>query len=119
MNYFTDAEFKCKCDQPDCTALTAPSQELVVRLNIMRSFLNRPVIITSGIRCPRHNAESGGQGPEHVRGEAADLAVGGSRSRYEMVEAARRAGFNRIGVAKTFIHVGVSQELDTNVLWLY
>jgi uncharacterized protein YcbK (DUF882 family) len=82
-------------------------------------LLNRPVIVNSGIRCRYWNQHEGGTGTQHIDAEAADLRVDGSRERYQMVEAAYKAGFRRIGVAKTFVHVDVGEDADKDVLWMY
>lgn len=119
-NFFSPEEFLCNCGREDCDAQITPSRDLVTKLNAMREHVNRPIIINSGIRCPRYNAEVGGvSSSEHITGEGADLRIAGSRERYELVNAALSVGFNRIGVAKTFVHVGVSKTLDSKVLWLY
>jgi len=117
--YFTDAEFKCKCGRLACDAITAPSPALLLKLDVLRELLNRPVIVNSGIRCRYWNQHEGGTGSQHIDAEAADLRVDGSRARFQMVEAAYKAGFRRIGIAKTFVHVDVGTDADQEVLWLY
>ncbi|MEG2649998.1 MAG: D-Ala-D-Ala carboxypeptidase family metallohydrolase, partial [Eubacterium sp.] len=43
-------------------------------IEILRESLGAPVIITSGVRCTRYNAEVGGiEYSRHLRGHAADL----------------------------------------------
>lgn len=118
--YFTDAEFKCKCGRVECDALTTPHPALLLKLNVLRMLVNRPVNVNSGIRCKYWNAKSGGVSEsQHILAEAADLTVSGSRERWQVVKSAYEAGFRRIGVAKTFVHVDVGTKADQDVLWLY
>jgi hypothetical protein len=42
-----------------------------------------------------------------------------SSTRLQLVEAAIKAGFRRIGIGKTFVHVGVSKQLPQDVIWTY
>ena len=91
-----------------------------VRLEALRKKLNRPVTLTSGIRCPAQTTAVGGvEGSEHGTGDAVDIAVAGSRDRFHVVQAALAVGFRRIGVGKTFVHVGTSFDHDSDVIWLY
>jgi uncharacterized protein YcbK (DUF882 family) len=117
--YFSTVEFQCKCGRAECDALKTPHPALVLKLNVMRMTLNRPLTINSGIRCKYWNTKSGGTGTQHIDAEAADIRVSGSRERYQVAEAAYKAGFKRIGIAKTFVHVDVGKDADQEVLWLY
>lgn len=50
------------------------SPALLERIEALRCSLDRPVIITSGVRCPARNAEVGGIPYSwHLSGHAADL----------------------------------------------
>lgn len=45
-------------------------------LEPLREFVGRPVVISSGYRCPRLNAAVGGApSSQHIRGEAADIRI--------------------------------------------
>lgn len=68
---FSAAEFACKCGcgQADM------SPDFIGRLQRIRTELGKPIIISSGYRCPNHNAKvssTGRDGP-HTTGRAADL----------------------------------------------
>lgn len=71
--HFSDYEFKCPC----CGKIKVDNS-LIYLLEVVREHFNRPVTITSGYRCPTHNNKVGGTiGSKHLKGEAADIKVGG------------------------------------------
>ncbi len=71
--YFNRDEFKCKCEK--CNFDTV-DHELIVVLETMRYYFNKPIIINSACRCARHNAnEGGGTNSKHLYGLAADIIV--------------------------------------------
>jgi zinc D-Ala-D-Ala carboxypeptidase len=120
MRFFKQEEFKCKCGRASCDAPTAISPNLAQRLDALRERVGRPVIVTSGVRCPAHNAAVGGKpNSEHLTGEGCDLAAIGPREKFDMVEAALAVGFTRLGWGKGFIHVGTSSALPERVMWDY
>lgn len=71
--YFKRREFKCKCGECRYEAVDC---ELLEVLEDVREWADGPVSITSGIRCPDHNAAVGGApDSQHVHGLAADIKV--------------------------------------------
>jgi uncharacterized protein YcbK (DUF882 family) len=70
--HFNESEFRCKhCG--DC----AMDMEFVSKLDGLRDRIGTPVVVTSGYRCPAHNAavsSTGDHGP-HTTGKAADIQV--------------------------------------------
>ena len=94
--------------------------EFINRLQKMRDVYGKPMKITSGYRTELHNAKvKGATNSPHLRGWAADIAATTGRERMQLIQAAIEVGFNRIGVAKTFIHVDCDPSLDFDVMWLY
>ncbi len=96
---FRLSEFVCKCGC-GAVSLSPAFAELVARLQLLRDRVGRPVNVTSGYRCARHDAAVGtssnpGQGP-HTTGAAADVWWDGA-SVDEMAEAAKAAGFTGVG----------------------
>ena len=86
----------------------------------VREAAGVPMHCTSGPRCWSYNSLIGGaKFSEHVDGDAMDVACDTSRKRALIVQAAIRYGVNRIGIAKGFIHLGVSEKHDQNVMWVY
>lgn len=124
--HFSCKEMACRCGK--CNYSTDEAVEkflnrnLILLLEAMRSFINRPIKITSGIRCPEHNKAVGGEdNSTHLRGEAADIHIEGSFDRYELVMVAMTKGCRRIGVYKTqsIIHVDVSTHgVPQDVMWV-
>jgi len=118
--YFKSEEFTCKCKRVECDAMTVVHLELLDRLDILRDLLKVPLIITSGLRCAFWNDHEGGiKDSEHLAGEAVDVACGTSGERWRMIKYAPRAGFHRMGVGKTFVHLDISPTKMQNVVWLY
>ena len=75
MKYFRKEEFECRC----CGGLPAEAKANIEALveNVLdpaRERLGMPIIVNSGYRCPKHNAEVGGvKNSQHMKGEAADV----------------------------------------------
>ena len=85
-----------------------------------REIADIPFNITSGYRTKSHNEKVEGKpNSSHLRGYAADIACNDSRSRFIIIDALLDAGFTRIGVASSFIHVDNDPEKDGNVIWTY
>ena len=72
---FARSEFKCKCGNCDYDTVDS---ELIDVLQSLRDYIGKPITITSGNRCPDHNASIGGsKGSYHIRGRAADIQIKG------------------------------------------
>lgn len=111
---FRPDEFRCKH-----TGLDGVKPDLLDVLQTLRNRLNTPMIITSGYRHPTHPVEARKERPgEHSEGLAADVVVSVDR-RYDLVRYAIQAGIARIGVADSFIHLGVSRNFPHPRIWTY
>jgi uncharacterized protein YcbK (DUF882 family) len=76
--------------------------------------------ITSGYRSPEHNEKVGGvPNSSHTLGHAVDIYAPTSRQKYIIINALLQAGFDRIGVAKNFIHVDDDPSKNEEVIWTY
>tara|TARA_R110001592_G_scaffold99846_2_gene284064 strand:+ start:651 stop:944 length:294 start_codon:yes stop_codon:yes gene_type:complete len=90
------------------------------KLDKAREFANIPFIINSAYRSPEQNARVGGKpNSSHLRGLAVDIRANDSSTRYIVLNALISVGFNRIGIASSFIHVDDDKEKANNVIWTY
>lgn len=117
MKYFKYYEF----DSPDVDGSgQMMNSELLQMLDTARELYAKPMVITSGFRTEEHNAKVGGTAnSSHLRGLAADISCKTSGERWDMLDSLIKAGFNRIGIAKTFIHVDIDEEKQPFLIWTY
>jgi uncharacterized protein YcbK (DUF882 family) len=117
LKYFNYEEF----DSPDIQGsgqLMDP--ELLDMIDKAREIYGKPIHVTSGYRTEDHNRKVGGvDSSSHLKGLAIDVACVRSNDRFEMLTALIEVGFNRIGVASTFIHVDIDKDKSQNVIWTY
>lgn len=74
IKHFKKSEFTCKCG----CGMNNIDLKLVKILEEIRNHFGQAVVITSGCRCKKHNADVGGvQGSRHVLGKASDIYVKG------------------------------------------
>lgn len=114
---FTPEEFRCKHTGKD-----GMQPEFMAVLQAIRTEYGKPMRPTSGYRHWTHpvEAKKGHTTGEHTQGTCADIACTNSTDRFELVRLALKHGVNRIGIAKTFIHLGIGGEgLAPNVIWEY
>ena len=77
IEHFKYVEFTCHCG---CGYNTVDIR-LVKILDEIRNHYGKPAIITSGVRCEKHNREVGGvQGSWHTKRKAADFYIEGISS---------------------------------------
>jgi len=92
----------------------------LAKLDEAREIAGIPFKINSAFRTPEHNAKVGGKdNSSHLKGLAVDISATDSRSRFIILGALIKVGFNRIGIAKTFIHVDDDKEKSGRVVWVY
>lgn len=79
VKYFKKSEFKCQCGGKYCNGYPADiSPKLIDILEKLRTYFGKPITITSGLRCSKHNAEVGGvSNSQHMYGKAADIYIAG------------------------------------------
>ena len=94
--------------------------DFLVMLDEARSIAGVSFHINSGYRTRVHNERVGGsKNSSHLRGLAADIRCRNSSERFLIVAALIAAGFNRIGIANSFIHVDNDSVKTPGVAWLY
>ncbi|MDL2298482.1 D-Ala-D-Ala carboxypeptidase family metallohydrolase [Synergistaceae bacterium OttesenSCG-928-D05] len=97
-------EFECPCCK---TVKLHPL--LLERLQQLRNIWQKAVVITSGYRCEKHNAEVGGvPRSRHLQGRAADVRIPESQQE-EFKRLAELCGFTKIILygGRGFVHVEV------------
>ena len=79
IKYFNKSEFKCKCGGKYCNGFPhEPVQALVECADDVRAHFGKSMIITSGLRCTKHNAAVGGvYNSRHLTGKAMDFYIPG------------------------------------------
>ena len=115
IKYFKPQEFDCPC-----CGVNMMQQDFVDRLDKAREIAGIPFRITSGYRCPRHNAQVGGvPHSAHIKGLAADIEAFEAGERWKIITALIKAGFVRLGIGKNFIHVDCDLAKPQKVIWTY
>ena len=115
VRHFRPQEFVCPC----CGA-GRPAALLVLWLEGLREAWGGPVVVNSGFRCERHNAEVGGaRRSRHLVGCAADVRPA-EGSMADFARLVRRLGSLpgwELRFYGTFVHVGVPRR-EAARLWL-
>jgi len=116
--HFSLHEFECPCCH--CVKL---DPVLIEALEMLRAYISGvPIIVTSGYRCPKHNASPAVDGAtlsDHLLGVAADIVVTGMDPK----ELARAAScidlIRRIGTYddRGCVHVGVLERAGFASRW--
>lgn len=120
FNPMTDPKLLCTCGHPNCDRRSV-DQATLNMAQAGRDILGHPLTVTSGGRCSHHPSERHRTTPaDHQKQRAIDVAVNGA-TRGNVVDAGIKAGFNAIGVAKTFVHWGHRPESPPGhiVMWVY
>ncbi len=121
FNPKTDKKLACTCGSPKCDKRSV-NQRTLDKAQKVRDMVNRPLRVNSGGRCPNHPNEVHRDKPaDHQKCQGLDIACSGGLERGELVAAGLAAGFNAIGVATTFVHLGHREEYPegTIMMWHY
>jgi len=112
--FFTPKELACRC----CGKLLI-QEPFYDRLVACRIVAGIPFIVNSGFRCLVHNMNEGGsKSSSHMFGWAADIAIGGSRDRYIIVNAAMSVGITTIEVlGGSWVHLSADPRKDSRILF--
>ena len=118
LKYFNIEEFSCP-------TLPNSDSNFLQKLDLAREIAGISFKINSGYRTKEHNNaiyKKLGKEPiksSHLVGKAADIAYTNSRERWIIITALQDAGFNRLGIAKGFVHVDSDETKSPNVIWTY
>ena len=116
--YFTYDEF---ASPDDITSGELISPVLLGKLDAIREEVGFPIVINSGVRTLEHNRHVGGvANSAHTEPCycAVDIKIRSRAQRDTIIASAKRHGINRIGIARTFVHL----DIDTTkpaATWYY
>ncbi len=115
LKHFTLSEF----DSPDAPGSGSQmKEEFLKKLDAARGIANVPFKINSGFRTAAHNKKVGGEpNSSHTKGSAADIGYSSGTEGYKILKGLMEAGFNRIGVYRSWIHADNDPTLPQNVIW--
>ena len=121
--YFELSEF----DSPDLEGSGSNMKHaFLIKLDDARHLAGIPFKINSGFRTKEHNQflldspkYKASKTSAHLDGLAADISVRDSKSRWIVLNSLMLAGFVRIGIAGTFIHVDLALTKTQNCVWTY
>ena len=111
MKYFKESDFECKCG---CGEM--PGMGIMVFVNMIRNFAGEPMIVTTGKRCVRHNANEGGKKKsKHLAGTACDIRFlkNNTPERIKTLRKKLEVLFPDecgIGKYKSFIHIDIRKK---------
>lgn len=117
--FFQRDDFACTCG----CGQNLIEDKLIDLLEELRELVGFPLIITSGYRCPEHNAKVSSTGPTgpHTTGLAADIGVSRDRA-VRVLEMALRMEFKGIGLNQKgdsrFVHLDIVRR-ETRTCWTY
>jgi zinc D-Ala-D-Ala carboxypeptidase len=100
------------------------SNELITMLDDARDLAGVSFKITSGFRVESDIQRLKKAGykvsakSSHLKGLAADIACDNS-TRYNILDSLLKVGFNRIGIANSFIHVDIDPDKTPFTIWTY
>lgn len=116
FKYFSPDEFQF-CS-PACS-INQLDDKLLSMLDVARELYGFPIVVNSAYRSPeweRIHKRSGTS--SHCKGLAVDLSCLVGPMRLRLIESLLDAGFRRIGIAKSFIHVDIDYSKPESI-WLY
>ena len=122
LKYFKLSEFDCPFEEGSGSKMKPEFLEL---LDEAREIAGIPFKITSGYRTKEYNEDlirrnyKASKNSSHLKALAADISVKDSKSRFIVFNSLLLAGFTRIGIADTFIHVDLDTDKTQNVIWTY
>ena len=104
--YFKEIEYKM-------------DKDFLAKLDDAREFAGFPFFINSAYRSPDHPESIKNPTSSHIKGLAVDIRARDSKTRYLIIDALMHVGFNRIGIADTFIQVDDDRNKACGVIWTY
>lgn len=108
--HFNITEFHCKGTSCGCKE-TLHDPALSGYLQKIREHFGKPLYITSGYRCPKHNAATSNASStsRHTKGQAADFTISGVEPA-EIAKFAESIGILGIGLYDNFVHIDTREK---------
>lgn len=101
---FSLSELACRCSGRFCEGTYWHDPDFLDALQALRTEIGKPLIITSGHRCPQWNAAIGGAPLSRHKRMAVDISLVG-HDRFMLRDLGTKYGFTGQGLARTFIHL--------------
>ena len=116
--HFKEAEFQ-RCNPP--CSLQDMDQSFMNLLDSIRDLAGIPLVLNSAYRSVAYDKSKGRSGNgDHPQRKGVDIRCTTSANRYKILKAAFTLNVPRIGVGKTFIHIGKGVNgLPQEVVWDY
>lgn len=110
FGHFSPLEFRCKCGGKYCGGYPAMVRKpLLTAAETLRQRLGSPVIVSSGLRCEKHNKNEGGvPGSRHRLGKAMDFRAAGYTAT-EVLQAVKQLEGIRYcyAIDENFVHMDI------------
>jgi uncharacterized protein YcbK (DUF882 family) len=120
--HFTENELKCKggCGRAEMDA------DFMVKLEQIREYLGKPMLLSSAYRCPDYNknVSSTGENGPHTTGKAVDILCYGNDA-LELINLVTDVGINGLGISQKgslssrFIHIDDIEVGNRPWVWTY
>lgn len=104
---FLPSEFECRCGKCG-KGFEHMRSPLLTKLYALRDAYNKPIVITSAMRCQEHNSTvSNAKNSAHLRGWAVDIKFRTMQEGYDLIALITELGFKRFGIKYSagIIHV--------------
>ena len=108
IRWFRREEFACRCGQ--CGGYPREPEETLVRVaDRIRESLDRPMMVSSGVRCTAHNRAVGGvSNSRHLTGKAADLCAAGYSSAQLLAEVLKQPEIRyAYTIDESYVHMDI------------
>lgn len=116
MKWFKQSEFACKCG----CGLNNFNPVLAVLVDSMRENCGFPFAVRSACRCIEHNKKEGGKPrSDHLTGDGIDIKATTNYQRFKIIQDAIFRGIDRIGIGRSFVHIGIRKGNPKERTWLY
>ena len=120
LKWFRLSEFDCPTQEGSGRHMDKTFMDMLEKA---REIAQVPFIINSGYRTKEYNATLTGASKNsshtNIPCNACDISAKDSITRYKILEALIKVGFNRIGIGKNFIHCDTDKNKSQEVVWHY